>query len=137
VKSAYAKPAESDDVVKCLTLWFNSSLGILLMLAHREDTEGAWVGLKKPHWLALPVLYPMSLTSAQRKQLVATYDKHSLSELQPIPQLNSDPVRLALDTAICGCLGLGDLGPIREALTREPVVSLHGLSWEASRIVST
>src|SRR2546430_12990399 len=33
---------------KILALWFNSSLGLLSLIASRVDTRGAWIDLKKP-----------------------------------------------------------------------------------------
>ena len=36
---------------KPLLLWLNSSLGILVLLGHREETQGAWVDFKKGNYV--------------------------------------------------------------------------------------
>jgi hypothetical protein len=41
---------------KALALWLNSTLGMLLLFAHREETRGAWVAFKKPVLEAIPTL---------------------------------------------------------------------------------
>jgi hypothetical protein len=40
---------------KALVLWLTSTLGLLIQLAHREETEGAWVDFKKPVLTGMPV----------------------------------------------------------------------------------
>ncbi|MCX8036056.1 MAG: hypothetical protein N3D11_03160 [Candidatus Sumerlaeia bacterium] len=113
---------------KVLLLWLNSTLGILTLVGHREETRGAWVKFKKPVLSAMPVLDIASLSQSQLRQLAAAYDRlcnHAL--LPPLPQMANDNVRAELDNALARALGLPDLAPLRTLLAREPVVSLQPL----------
>ena len=58
---------------KALVLWLNSTLGLLLLLAHREETEGAWIDFKKPILAKLPVLDIGPLSNDQLDELSDTY----------------------------------------------------------------
>ena len=59
-------PVRVDDpnVEKALTVWLNSSLGVLTLLAVRNTTRGSWVQLKKADLEELPVLDTRKLTPA-------------------------------------------------------------------------
>ncbi len=46
--AVHADDAQKDVWEKVLALWFNSTLGIISLIAARVDTRGAWVELKKP-----------------------------------------------------------------------------------------
>lgn len=39
--------------VRALVLWLNSTLGVLLALADRQETQGAWANFKEPVWEAM------------------------------------------------------------------------------------
>lgn len=113
---------------KVLTLWLNSTLGLLLLWASREETQGAWVQFKKPAVAALPVLNVGSLSPTQMDRLVKAYDTLSTQPLLSFPQMANDPVRQAIDDAISDVLGLPDLSVLRNLLAQEPVVCLKALS---------
>ncbi len=113
---------------KALTLWLNSTLGLLLLWASREETQGAWVQFKKPAVAALPILNVLSLAPPQKERLVEAYDTLSTQPLLPFPQMANDPVRQAIDAAISEALGLPNLSVLRNLLAREPVVCLKPLS---------
>jgi len=59
---------------KTLSLWLNSTLGLLILLSHREETEGAWIDFKKPVLSEMPVLNVGSLAPTQMDRLVKAYD---------------------------------------------------------------
>ena len=113
---------------KMLTLWFNSTLGMLCLLVHREDTEGAWLQFKKPLLKNMPILDVMALSTAQVDALVDAYDRLCQQPLLPFPQMAQDPVRMVIDEAIAQALGLPDYGILREVLAREPIVCLRPLA---------
>jgi hypothetical protein len=119
---------ESENHEKTLTLWLNSTLGLLVMLVHREDTEGAWVQFKKPVLSGMPVLDVRALAPAQLQELVNAYDRVSQQTLLPFPQMAQDPTRRAIDEAIAHALGLPDFSILRELLAQEPVVCLQPLA---------
>lgn len=119
---------EDEHIEKTLTLWLNSTLGLIMLLAHREETRGAWVDFKKPVLTALPVLDVGKLTQVQKAQMVGAYDRLSQEGLLPFPEMAQDPVRRAIDEAIAQALGLPEFTVLREMLAREPVVCLKPLA---------
>jgi hypothetical protein len=111
---------------KILALWFNSTLGLLSLIASRVDTEGAWVEMKKPILEEIAVLDPRELGKGTRVQLCKAYDEVSELQIQPLPAIDTDPVRSRMDAALTAALGIGDdLGRLRSMLAREPVVSMR------------
>jgi hypothetical protein len=112
---------------KALTLWLNSTLGLLVLLSYREETEGAWVDFKKPVLLTLPVLDVKGLTAPQLKALTSAYDELCKEPLKPFPEMGSDEVRIAIDKAIAKALRLPDFAILRTLFAQEPVVCLNPL----------
>ncbi|MDW8298877.1 MAG: N-6 DNA methylase [Anaerolineae bacterium] len=112
---------------KALTLWLNGSLHILMALAHRIETRGAWVQFKKGVLANLPVLDVRLLTEAQLDILVQAYDRLCEQPLRPFPEMEHDPVRAEIDKAISEALGLPSLSGLRLLLGQEPVISLKRL----------
>jgi len=120
---------EHDDIEleKGLSLWLNSTLGLVILLFHREETRGAWVDFRKPVLGEMPILDIRSLSAQQRRALADAFDELSAEELLPFPHMANDPVRERIDAAISAALGLPDIGILREMLAREPVVCLRPL----------
>ena len=112
---------------RTLALWLNSTLGILLALWFREETEGAWIALKKPILEMLPVPDLDNFSDESLSSLAASFDALALVELRPIPELVTDPGRRQIDDAISLAFGLPDLGPLRTILAREPILSQESL----------
>lgn len=113
---------------KALALWLNSTVGLVVLLAHREETRGAWVKFKKPVLAGMPVLNVGALSPGQRQSLAAAYDRLCHEEVLPFPHMAQDPTRQAIDRAIEQALGLPDTGVLRQLLAREPVVCLNPLT---------
>ncbi|MDM8518714.1 hypothetical protein QUF64_01600 [Anaerolineales bacterium HSG6] len=118
----------ADEVEKTLALWFNSSLGLLSLLAHRQETQGAWVAFKKPTLTNLPVLDVTNLTADQRSWFAFTYDEIAHLPLFPFPEMHLDPIRSEIDHQVAALLGLPDFDHLRDLLAHEPVVGLQRLS---------
>jgi hypothetical protein len=118
---------QNDANEKSLALWLNSTLGIMLFLANRLETEGAWIDFKKPVLERMPVLDLGGLSPAQSAQLAAAYDEVCREELQPFPEMAADPVRARIDAAVARTLGLPDFSILRRLLVQEPVVCLKRL----------
>lgn len=114
----------SEEAEKSLVLWLNSSLGLLTLMAHREETAGGWVKFKKPVLGDMPVLEVCKLSERVRGKLAEAFDRLAQKDLLPFPELACDPTRAAIDEAIADALGLPDLGPLREMLACEPILSL-------------
>jgi N-6 DNA methylase len=116
---------------KALLLWINSTLGILSYYGRRAITQGAWMQMKKPAWSSMMVLDVRALSKSTLSELAKAYDSVAKKELAPISQLNLDPVRLEIDTAICKALKLPDLGPVRELLAREPGLTAEDIAADS------
>jgi len=118
------KTPSKDVYEKALTLWLNSTCGIILILAHRVETQGAWVKFKKPSWMPMPVIDLNKLTQSQLDHLASVYDSVADQVLQPFPQMEEDEVRTTIDHGIEEALGLPDVSVLRHLLSREPVVCM-------------
>jgi len=117
----------SPPVEKALTLWLNSTLGLLVLLSHREETEGSWVDFKKPVLSAMPVLDCSKLSPERLSKLATAFDEIADSALLPLPRMGSDPIHEKIDKAISEALGLPDLNPLQRLLAQEPIVSSNRL----------
>jgi hypothetical protein len=106
---------------KGLCIWLNSTPGLIVLLAHRTETEGAWVDFKKPTLTGMPVPDRNVLRS-----LAAHFDRLQNRKLLPLSRLAGDPVRAEIDRAVEAALGLprDALRDLRELLAREPVLTL-------------
>jgi hypothetical protein len=113
----------SDEAERALVLWLNSTLGLITLLASREETQGAWVGFKKPMLEAMPVLDVNGLSSEVREQLASDYDRLADQPLRPFPLMAEDEARADLDAAVAEALGLPAFDVLQEMLAREPVVT--------------
>ena len=112
---------------KALLLWFNSTLGLLFYFGRRAITRSAWIQMKKPAWQTMSVLNVRKLNSAQLLCLAESYDQIASKSLCPLAQLDTDPIRIQIDDAICEVLQLPALHTVRELLVSEP-----GLTGKAS-----
>ncbi len=117
-------PDMSDDFEKILTLWLNSTLGIVSLLANREETRGAWIDFKKASLERFLILDPRMLKKAQLRRLSSAFDKLSQETMLPFKEIGQDAVRRSIDDSLAQVLDLPDLSIVRELLSREPVIIL-------------
>ena len=122
---AFNKPSVKKS--KALVMWFNSSPGMLVTLACRLETQGAWIAFKKPVLAGLPVLDIDGLDKKTLKALADGFDDLLKADLLPFPQMATDPIRKQIDQVVAKALGLPNLSPIRTVLSREPFVCLKRL----------
>jgi hypothetical protein len=122
--SLRAEKDRTDEVEKAAAVWFNSTIGILLLLAFREETRGAWIQFKKPVLARMPVLNFTMVGTLIRKKLAEAYARFSKNMFLPLPNMDSDPARAAVDEAVASALHLPDLSILRTLLSREPIVCL-------------
>lgn len=118
-----ATDGTQEEAEKILVLWLNSTPGLILLLGHREETQGAWMQFKKPALGQMPVLDPGQLTIHQRRNLADSYDRLANLSLKPFPLIDRDPMRAAIDDALVGVLHLPRLTVLRQLLAREPLLS--------------
>jgi hypothetical protein len=124
--AVHGNATERDKWEKVLALWFNSTLGIISLIAARVDTRGAWVEIKKPILEEIMVPDPRELSTESKTRLALAYDELSRWVIQPLPSINDDPFHKAIDEALTAALGIkDDLTRLREMLSREPIVSMH------------
>ena len=110
-------------IEKALTTWFNSSLGLLTILAQRTSTRGGWVAMKKADLEVLPVLDTRRLSQTQVQSLSDLFDGLAEAEFERLPGMANCPARGSLDDGVSKILGLPKLGKLRDLLASEPVVS--------------
>ena len=108
---------------KAMAVWFNSSIGLLTLLATRNTTMGAWVQLKKADLERLPVLDLRALSEAQLRAMSALFDELRDEEFERLPAMADCPARRRLDEGLAAILSLPDLSGLRRLLATEPVVS--------------
>jgi hypothetical protein len=113
----------SEAASKALILWLNSSIGIMALLGHRTETEGAFIAFKKPILEEMPILDISSLSNSKLKNLGDSYNILAMKNLLPLPNMCSDPIRQNIDTAIEKSLGISSLVNIRTMLAREPIIA--------------
>ncbi|MGB6865715.1 MAG: hypothetical protein WBE11_08465, partial [Candidatus Aminicenantaceae bacterium] len=89
----------------------NSSWGILITLANREETRGRWIELNQSHWRLLPVLNINELHENEVNELAKLFDKFKSKHLPRIPLqygVGSKPnnVRIEYDLAFLKAMGI-------------------------------
>ena len=114
---------EGPAMERAITVWLNSSLGLLTLLMIRNTTQGSWVQFKKADLEKLPVLDMRQLSSSQLQAMSKLFDEISTLEFERLPAMAHCPARRALDNGISKILGLPDLAKLRDLLASEPVVS--------------
>jgi hypothetical protein len=121
------KKHETIEKYKALCVWLNSTFGLLLVIANREETEGAFVSLKMSHWRLQNILNINKLKKTDRKRLSEIFDKYLDKEMQRLPQQYNpqaiDTVRLAFDKEILNVLGI--------KIEEERLIELYKLVYEA------
>ena len=110
-------------VEKALTVWLNSSLGLLTVLTRRTTTEGGWVAVKKAHLESLPVPDVRAFSAAQVQGLSNLFDRLADTDFERLTGMSSCLARETLDDGLSGVLGLPSLKTLRALLASEPVVS--------------
>ena len=110
---------------KALCVYLNSSIGILALLGNRSNKIPSYPQFSLDDMRKLVVPDFAALGDAAVARLASAYDAHAGDTLLPLPQLDADPVRRALDEAVVAALGLdGELvASVRRGLGMEPSVT--------------
>jgi hypothetical protein len=100
----------SEDRLKSLILWLNTTWGVLSVLANRTETRGRWIELTITKWRLQPVLDVTKLDESCIKRLATIFDKYCEKNLRRLPhQFNPkdvDPVRRGIDEGFLEALGV-------------------------------
>ena len=119
-----AKPSK-EDLEKALCVYLNSSIGILALLGNRTNKIPSYPHFSLDDLRKMVVPHFATLGDDAVARLVAAYDTHAEDVLLPLPQMDGDPVRRALDDAVVSVLELdGEMvASIRRSLAMEPSVT--------------
>ncbi len=104
--------------------FFNSSVGVLSRLAGRDNRKPSYPQFSLDTLRSTFV--PDFSSDHDARQIVADSVRDLCNEvLLPLPQMNEDPVRIAIDEAVTAALGLDPewVATIRRELSREPSVT--------------
>ena len=110
---------------KAICVYLNSTIGVLALLGGRTNKIPSYPHFSQDDLRNLPVPDFAALGGDAAAQLAAAYDAHANDILLPLPQMDADPVRRALDDAVAAALGLDDelAATIRRQLAAEPSVT--------------
>ena len=119
----------SDEVIanleKAICVYLNSTIGILSLLGDRTNRVPSYPRFSIDDLRKLTVPGFTASDGAVVAQLSAAYDAYAYAIQQPLPQMDTDPARRALDTAVASALGLDAelVATIRRHLAAEPSVT--------------
>lgn len=126
---------ETEEKLKALCLWLNTTWGILTVLASREETRGGFISLNQSHWRLLHILDVDSLGEDKVKVLAGIFDEFRDEDLGRIPEqysLNGSPeqYRTRLDLAFLKAMGIkaneSDLLPLYQDISSSLMQWLGG-----------
>jgi hypothetical protein len=122
----------SADYEKALTLWANSSLGLLLHWWHANKQQAGRGSIGVSALDSLPVLDVTKLSKKTLSKAVAIFEDMKHRELRPVNEITGDSVRWELDVRLATeVLGFpsglvkpdGPLALLRQKLALEPSIS--------------
>ena len=115
---------ETEDKLKTLTLWLNSTPALLLIANSVQSTHGAKVCFSQTAVKEMPVLNLDLLAPDRLRQAAAMFDEIAKGPgLEPLPKMEFDEERLKIDMLFSDIFALGNLSPLRGALAIEPIIT--------------
>ena len=91
---------------KAICAYFNSSIGILALLGNRTNKIPSYPHFSLDDLRKLVVPDFAIIGDDALAQLATAYDTHAADILLPLPQMDADPIRNALDATVTAALGL-------------------------------
>jgi len=121
--------SNSEELSQVLSLWINSTPGLMLLMSELEVTEGPWTAMKKGRLEKLPIIDLTKIKAEKIKALSELYEKIK-KEKFPLLQnqfreaAQSNGVRVMLDTKLSSIISgkevtPEDLIPLYELLEQE------------------
>lgn len=106
-------------------VYLNSSLGLLSLLGGRDNRKPSYPQFSIDTLAHVPFPDPEQVNREARDNLAATFEELKDEVLLPLPEMDRDPVRRALDDAVIGALDLDPewVAEIRRALSEEPSIT--------------
>ena len=121
---------------KALSLWGNSTLGILCFWIHSARQQMAKGNATRTSMKYMPVLDFSKLNKDQLKKLNIAFDKYSRRKLCPINLLYKDKTRIAIDDEILSVLGVSDsIDEIRLKFCNEPYNRAGRIDHDLDRLI--
>ena len=120
------------DQERALTVWGNSTFGLLLHWWHANKQQAARGSIVVTSIASLPVLDVTALPARRLDRAVGIFEDLKFSAMRPINEIGADPVRKELDERLAtDVLGLpsgflaggGPLDLLRQKLGAEPSIS--------------
>ena len=110
---------------KALCAYLNSSIGVLAILGGRSNKKPTYPNLSLDDLRRVLVPDFPALGESAVRDLAAAYDALCARPLAPLPRVNADPVRAALDAAVSHALAIPPerLSRIRRRLAAEPSIT--------------
>ena len=107
-----------------MCIYLNSTIGILAWLGNRSNKIPSYPQFSLDDMRKL-IVPDFAAIDGAAEGLAATYDALAERTLLPLPQMDADPVRRALDEAVCDALALDGerVATIRRHLAAEPSVT--------------
>ena len=114
-----------DKIEKSLCSYLNLSIGILALLGNRTNRVPSYPRFSIDDQRKLAVPDFAVLGDAAVTELAAAYDARAADILLPLPQMDDDPTRRALDDAVASALDLDGetVAAVRRNLAMEPSVT--------------
>lgn len=116
---------DDDDVLAALCVYLNSTVGLLALLGRRDNRvpEYPQFSIDTLQQVSVPDFSPQLDYSPQN--LASAFKQLKDDVLLPLPEMDRDPVRRALDDAVIGALDLDPewVAEIRRALSEEPSIT--------------
>jgi len=131
--TAFWEVQMKDEDAKILTLWLNSTLGILIYLSNSVNSMGEIFKIKKNQIEKLPVIDIEKFSTGQRKELLSLFQELKDKPFCPFPQefklaYAGRGIRQQIDNEFKKILKLDiNLKPYYEMLSIEPALTLRRL----------
>ena len=124
---------DREDLEKSISVYLNSSPGILAMLGSRSNRVPSYPRYSLADLRSIPVPDFKKFGPTTIKRLAETYNKLSEAVLKPLPEIETCDTRRELDTTVARELGLDEetVATIRQHLASEP--SVRGERYTATR----
>ena len=121
-----------DETAAAICAWFNSTPGILSMLAERDNRKPVYPQFSLDALRSMRVPNLDALPDA-RATLATAFEELKEQQLRPLPEIDRDPVRMRLDDIVAGALGYERewVARIRKALSEEPSITNKPLYADA------
>jgi hypothetical protein len=118
-----------DESAKILSLWFNSTLGLLTLLSRSINNKGIKFNLKKNQLREVPVLDVRLLSKSDKRKLVDLFNNIKNNPFKRIPEefklaSKGQGVRKRIDDLFHGILNLEvDLSRYYVLLAKDPIIT--------------